>query len=395
MALAAIAPAAAPKRLNILGSTGSIGQSTLSVVAEHPERFTVQVLTAQNNVELLAQQAKQVRAKMAVIGDENHYRALQQLLSGTGIGCAAGRDALIQTASEPAECTVAGIVGAAGLEVALAAIGNSDVLALANKECLVCAGEVFMQAVAASHTRLIPVDSEHSAIFQVLNERQRDQVEAIVLTASGGPFWQRPVGTFHAITPEEAVAHPNWKMGAKISVDSATMMNKGLELIEAYYLFGVEESRLSALIHPESIVHSLVYYADGSVLAQLGTPDMRTPIAVSLAWPERMSVSAPRLDLAALGSLTFTAPDYARFPLLKLAQEALKQKGASLPVLNAANEEAVSAFLDRRIGFENIHAVVAQTLARLGSVGAVCTLEAVRAIDEEARICARAFIARL
>jgi 1-deoxy-D-xylulose-5-phosphate reductoisomerase len=323
---------------------------------------------------------------VAVIAREDLYEPLREGLAGTGIEAAAGEAALIEAASRPADWVMAAIVGAAGLHPTLAAVEQGAHVALANKECLVCAGDFFLQAVARSGATLLPVDSEHNAIFQVLEADALDRVDKIVLTASGGPFRTASLEEMRRATPAQAVAHPQWDMGAKISVDSATMMNKGLELIEAHHLFPVGEARIDILVHPQSIIHSMVAYADGSVLAQLGTPDMRIPIANTLAWPARMQTPAARLDLAQIGKLTFEAPDLKRFPALTLARNALQSGGAAPTILNAANEVAVAAFLAGKLGFLDIVQLVERLMDELaGGVAAPDTLEGVMEIDRFVR----------
>jgi 1-deoxy-D-xylulose-5-phosphate reductoisomerase len=383
-----------PRRISILGSTGSIGCSTVDLLRRDPGAYEVEALTARSNVSLLAQQARELKPRLAVIADESLYDALKDALSGTNVAVAAGAAALEEAAAADADLVMAAIVGAAGLKPTLAAVARGKTVALANKECLVCAGEVMLKAVERSGATLLPVDSEHSAIFQVFDFDNVEQVERIILTASGGPFLDLDLARMKDVTPAQAVAHPNWSMGAKISVDSATMMNKGLEVIEASYLFPVPEERIEVLIHPQSVVHSLVGYADGSVLAQLGTPDMRTPIAYALAWPRRTGSPAARLDLAQVGQLTFRAPDPKRFPALTVARQALKSGGAAPTVLNAANEIAVQGFLGGEIGFLDIVAVVSETLEMLPP-GSVTTLEDVVAVDAAAREAARGQVARI
>jgi 1-deoxy-D-xylulose-5-phosphate reductoisomerase len=365
MAVTAPRPQAAPRRVTVLGATGSIGCNTLDLVARSPEKFRVEALTAQRNVPQLARQARELGASLAVIGDPSLYGALKAALAGSQVEAAAGPGALVEAAMRPADWVMAGIVGAAGLAPTLAAVRRGVVVALANKECLVCAGELILQEARRSGATLLPVDSEHNAIFQVFDFARPEAVEKIILTASGGPFLNCPLDRMASVTPAEAVQHPNWEMGAKISVDSATMMNKGLEMIEARCLFPLRAEQIEVLIHPQSVVHSLVAYVDGSVLAQLGAPDMRTPIAYTLAWPGRMAAPAARLDLARLGQLTFQQPDLERFPALRLAREALVAGGSAPIVLNAANEAAVEAFLAGRIGFLEIARTVERTLARL------------------------------
>jgi 1-deoxy-D-xylulose-5-phosphate reductoisomerase len=380
-------PQAARRSITVLGATGSIGCNTLDLVARHRERFAVEALTGNRNVERLAAQARAVGAKLAVTADESQYGALKAALSGSGVEVAAGADAVIAAAERPTDWVMAAIVGAAGLKPTLAAARRGAIIGLANKECLVSAGSLMMAEITRCGATLIPVDSEHSAIFQVFDFANANTVERITLTASGGPFRSRDLAQMASVTPAEAVAHPNWDMGAKISVDSATMMNKGLELIEAFHLFPVRGEQIEIVVHPQSVIHSLVTYIDGSVLAQLGCPDMRTPIAVALAWPHRMVTPAARLRLADIGQLTFEEPDEIKFPALRLAREALQAGGAATAVLNAANEVAVHHFLAGAIGFLEIPAVVEETLA-ICERGAATTLDEILAIDGEARRCA-------
>ena len=372
------------KRITVLGSTGSVGTNTLDLVARNRELFAVEALTANQNVEALASQAQKFDAKLAVIADEGRYKDLKSLLAGTSIACAAGPEALNEAAAQPSELVMAAIVGAAGLAPTMEAVRRGTTVALANKECLVSAGDIFTQAVTEHGATLLPVDSEHSAIYQVFDFDQADRVTKVILTASGGPFRTREIASMRNVTPAEAIAHPNWDMGAKISVDSATMMNKGLELIEVFHLFPVEKSAIDILVHPQSVIHSLVEYVDGSVLAQLGTPDMRTPIAFALAWPQRMPAPSPRLDLHEIGQLTFEDPDTERFPALRLAREALDAGGAAPTILNAANEVAVRRFLDGEIGFLDISVVVEKTLENV-THSAINSLADVVSIDEVAR----------
>ena len=380
-----------PRRVTILGSTGSIGCSTIDLIQRNPERFEVAALTANTNAELLASQARKLGAELAVIAESSHYRALADALNGTGIECAAGAEALVEAAERRSDWVMAGIVGASGLAPTLAAVSRGAIVGLANKECLVCAGSLFMREVEASGATLLPVDSEHNAIYQVFASQAPESIEKIVLTASGGPFRTWSVADIARATPREAVAHPNWDMGAKISVDSATMMNKGLELIEAHHLFGLPADRIEIVVHPQSIVHSMVAYIDGSVLAQLGTPDMRIPISYALAWPERMKTPSERLDLSTVGRLEFEEPDPERFPALRLARDALNAGGAAPTVLNAANEEAVERFLDGRIGFLDIARVV-ETVVEALSGREVSNLGDVREADRLARERARALM---
>ncbi len=381
-----------PRTVTILGSTGSIGRSTVDLIERHPSAYDVIALTGNTNVRLLAEQARRLGARIAVIADPDRYGELADALSGSGVEPAAGAERLIEAAGLPAEWVMAGIVGAAGLAPTLAAVRRGAIVALANKECLVCAGSLFMDEIARSGAVLIPVDSEHNAIFQVFDFDDRDSIERIILTASGGPFRTAPLARLATATPAEAVAHPNWDMGDKISVDSATMMNKGLELIEAYHLFGLPQDRIQIIVHPQSIIHSMVAYVDGSVLAQLGTPDMRTPISYGLSWPRRMAAPSERLDLASIATLSFEDPDPQRFPALGLARQVLEADGAAPAVLNAANEVAVSGFLEGRIGFLEIARVVEETLEDLPGLPFSC-LGDVHAADEQARRRARALIA--
>lgn len=388
---------ATPCRLSILGATGSIGTSTLDLVGRHQDSYEIVALTAQSKPEELAQLAIRHRARLAVIGDEKHYGALKAALGASGIKAAAGADALCEAASAPSDCVMAAIVGAAGLKPTFAALERGRRIALANKECLVSAGSVFTSAVARTGAELVPVDSEHSAAFQLLAGAEPGSIEKIVLTASGGPFRSWSLEQLEQATPEKALKHPNWSMGDKITIDSATLMNKGLELIEAYHLFPVDHTAISAVIHPQSIVHCLVMYKDGSVLAQMAPPDMRTPIAVALAWPARMSAPTERLDLVRLGTLTFEAPDEARFPALRLAREAMQRGDTAPAFLNAANEEAVAAFLARKIGFCDIARTVEavlETASRDGSIAPASSLDDVLAADALARRLAQAHITR-
>ena len=388
------------RRVTVLGSTGSVGCSTLDLMdqieAAGGGAFEVVALTGGANIARLAEQARRWKPAVAVTADPALLQDLRDALAGSGVEAAAGDQAIIEAATRPADWIMAAIVGAAGLRSAWAAASTGATLALANKESLVCCGPALIQRVKQSGGRLIPVDSEHSAIHQVFPHEAPERVAKLVLTASGGPFRTMKRETLGAITPEQAVAHPNWSMGAKISVDSATMANKGLETIEAAYLFDMPAERIEVVVHPESIMHSMVEYVDGSTLAQMGPPDMKTPIAYALAWPDRIAWKAPRLDLAALGRLTFQAPDEERFPALKLARQALQAGGAAPTVFNAANEVAALAFLDRRLGFLNIAAVVADTLSRVTTPGAVpCSDDACDAalqVDAQARRTAKSII---
>jgi 1-deoxy-D-xylulose-5-phosphate reductoisomerase len=376
---------AAPRRITVLGSTGSVGKSTVSLLEAAPEgQFDIVALVAGRDWQGLAAQARRLKARHAVLADPSQYAALKEALAGTDIQVAAGPEAVIAAASLPADWTMAAIVGAAGLPATMAALARGGVMAIANKESLVCAGEPVLAAARAGGATILPVDSEHNAIFQALDMRDPSAVAKIILTASGGPCRTMSLAEMAAVTPEVAVRHPVWSMGAKISVDSATMFNKGLELIEAARLFPVPESRIDVLVHPQSTVHGLVQYTDGSVLAQLGTPDMRTPIAHALAWPARMAASVPPLDLIALGKLEFFAPDPVRFPALRLSREALRAGRGAPTILNAANEIAVGLFLEKRLRFLDIAAVVEETLSRLGAPEAA-DLPAIMAHDAAAR----------
>jgi 1-deoxy-D-xylulose-5-phosphate reductoisomerase len=381
----------APRTVSILGATGSVGASTLDLIGREPDRFAVHALTANSDAVGLAALARKHRAKLAVVAEESAYPALKAALAGSGIEATAGAEALVAAADLGADWTMAAIVGCAGLAPTLAAIRKGRTVALANKEALVSSGELMMSAVRESGATLLPVDSEHNAIFQCLASGRIEAVRRITLTASGGPFRTFTREQMAAVTPAQAVKHPNWSMGAKISIDSATMMNKGLELIEAHHLFPVGLEKLAIVVHPQSVIHSLVEFVDCSTLAQLGSPDMRIPIASTLAWPERMETPCLPLDLATIGRLDFEAPDETRFPATRLAREAAQAGGAAPAVLNAANEEAVAAFLSGQLGFLEIATIVAETLDRL-SLPAPQAMQAVWAIDTEARQMARALM---
>ena len=382
------------RKLSILGATGSVGSSTLDLVERHPERFEVVALTAAKNVAALADAARRTSANLAVIDDPTLLSELEERLEGSGCRAATGREALNEAAAGDADLVMAAIVGCAGLEPVMAAIEAGRTIALANKESLVTAGGLMTEAAQRSGATILPVDSEHNAIAQCLADNRSCDVARLVLTASGGPFRSKSRAEMAGMTPEQAVAHPNWSMGAKISVDSATMMNKGLELIEAHYLFGLPSGRIDILVHPQSVIHSMVEYVDGSVLAQLGSPDMRIPIAYALAYPERIETPAERLDLARIGSLTFEAPDLDRFPALRIAREALEAGGPAPIVLNAANEEAVAAFLDRRIGFLDICQTVEEAVARTSAAQPRSIAEVID-IDRAARALARDLMSEL
>ena len=353
------------RKVSILGATGSVGQSTLDLVAADPESFEVVALTAARNVDRLAADARRLRARLAVVADEDLLPQLRDALAGSDVRAAAGPAALRGAASGEADWIMAAIVGCAGLEPVMAAVEAGKTVALANKEALVTAGALMIDAARHSGATILPVDSEHNAIFQCVAGQDEDGIARLILTASGGPFRSCSAAEMAAVTPEQAVAHPNWSMGAKISVDSATMMNKGLELIEAHHLFGLPSNRIDILVHPQSVIHSLVEFTDGSVLAQLGSPDMRVPIAHTLAWPKRMKTDVQRLDLISVATLSFEAPDEQRFPALRLARQSLEAGGAASIILNAANEIAVSAFLRRRIHFPAIAALVEEALQQM------------------------------
>jgi 1-deoxy-D-xylulose-5-phosphate reductoisomerase len=372
------------RTVSVLGSTGSIGRSTLDLLAANRGAFRVRALVGNRNVALLAEQARAIGAELAVCCDPGGFAELRALLAGSGVEAACGAQAAVDAAALAADWTMAAITGAAGLHPTLAAIRRGGAVALANKEALVCAGEVMLRAVREAGAVLLPVDSEHNAVFQAMADGNAGAVESIVLTASGGPFRLASREEMAVATPEAALRHPVWSMGAKISIDSATLFNKGLEVIEAARLFGMDEGRIDVLVHPQSVVHGMVRYADGSVLAQMGSPDMRIPIAHCLAWPGRIATSSPRLDFAAVGRLEFAEPDPVRFPALRLAREALRAGRGAAAVLSAANEIAVEAFLARRIGFLDIAAVVEAVMGRLGAPPAE-TLEAVLEADGAAR----------
>jgi 1-deoxy-D-xylulose-5-phosphate reductoisomerase len=380
----------------VLGATGSIGENTLDLIGREPAAYHVIALTGGHNAARLAELAIQHRAELAVIADAEAYPALRQALSGTGIEAGAGEAALIEAASRPADWVMAAIVGAAGLKPTLEAVRQGRLIALANKECLVSAGDIFMAEVTRAKATLLPVDSEHSAVMQVIAGVQPERIERVCLTASGGPFRNWSLDAMRVARSEQALNHPNWSMGPKVTIDSATLMNKGLELLEAHHLFSLPAAKLDVLIHPQSIVHCLVHLSDGSVLAQMSCPDMRTPIAYSLAWPERMHAPTKRLDFAALGALTFEVPDVQRFPALRLAREVLAAGGSAGTVLNAANEVAVEAFLGGKIGFLAIAGLVETTLESTAElIGRHRRgLEDVLAIDTEARAKAKGLLAR-
>lgn len=385
---------AQPRSVTILGSTGSIGKSTVDLLQGHRGKFHVRALTANKNVTLLAQQARALNAELAVVADETLYNDLKSALSGTGIRAAAGAAAVLEAAELPSDWIMAAIVGAAGVEATLRAIRQGSTVALANKEALVCAGPFMMEAVAKSGATLLPVDSEHNAVFQVFDSRHRAGIRRIILTASGGPFLRRSRDSLETVTPAEAIRHPNWAMGAKISVDSATMMNKSLEVIEAAYLFNLPSEQIDVLVHPQSLVHSMVEYIDGSILSQMGAPDMRTPIAHTLAWPARVETTGDKLDLTKNVTFVFEPIDIERFYALKLARQALKAGLGYPTALNAANEVAVEAFLAGRLKFSDIEKVSERVLQSI-KIKAISDLNGIFALDGEARAIAATAIQAL
>ncbi len=384
-----------PRTITLLGATGSIGMNVIDLLERNDDQFNVVALTANRNAEQLANLAIKHKAQIAVVADETKYQALKQALSGTNIEAAAGEGALVEAASRPADITMAAVVGAAGIAPSLEAVKQGNCLALANKECLVAAGDLFMSEIKKYNTTLLPVDSEHSAVYQSLDAQALDRIERVILTASGGPFRRKSLEEIEKATRAEALNHPNWEMGQKITIDSATMMNKGLEIIEAFHLFPVTPEQIDVVVHPESIIHGMVEYEDGSVIAQMGSPDMRTPIAYSLSWPTRMYAPAERLNFAKLGQLTFEEPDEVRFPALKIAKEALKSGGNAPTILNAANEIAVEAFLNEKINLLSIAAICAKSIDIVQrECGATTpqTLEDVLYIDDMARKTAQTFV---
>jgi 1-deoxy-D-xylulose-5-phosphate reductoisomerase len=374
--------------VTVLGATGSIGDSTLDLVRRGGARYRVEAITAHRNVESLARLAREFNVRYAAIADENRLDELRSALAGSGIASGAGESAIIEAAARPAEWVMAAVSGAAGLRPALAAVDRGATVALANKECLVCAGELFMQRAMKSGAQVLPADSEHNALFQALGSGNREELTRVIITASGGPFRTWPVEAIEQATLEQALKHPNWTMGQKITIDSASMMNKGLEVIEAAHLFALSADEIDVLVHPQSIIHGMVEFADRSVVAQLGAPDMRIPIAHCLGWPERIPGPAVRLDLAAIGQLTFEVPDLKRFPGLRLAYEALRAGGGAPTVFNAANEVAVAAFVERKIKFGMIARLVEATMAsasRAGAATAPTTVEDALSVDHTAR----------
>jgi 1-deoxy-D-xylulose-5-phosphate reductoisomerase len=387
--------AAEVRSISVLGATGSIGSSTLDLIKRNRDRYRVEALAAGKNAQALSACALEVGAKLAVISDPNAYSALKDALAGTGIEAAAGPDALVEAAVRPVDWIMASIAGAIGLKPTLAAIERGMTVALANKECLVCAGGLFMRRARATGATVLPVDSEHNAIFQALTAGPREGVKRIILTASGGPFRTWSAEQIRAATPQQALKHPNWSMGPKVTIDSATLMNKGLELIEAHHLFALPSSQIDVLVHPQSVVHGMVEYRDGSVVAQLGPPDMRIPIAHCLAWPERLDGPVPRLDLAKVRELTFEDPDTTRFPALGLARQAMQTGGAAPTVLNAADEIAVAEFIAGRIPFMGIPALVSATLEAAAGRGLLKepeTIDAALSVDHESRELARSLL---
>jgi 1-deoxy-D-xylulose-5-phosphate reductoisomerase len=383
------------RSVSIFGATGSVGLSTLDLIRQHRSQYRVVALTANGNAAAIAQLAREFDAELAVVADETAYAELKDALAGTSIEAAAGADALVEAARRNADWTMASIVGCAGLPSTMAAIEAGKTVALANKEALVSAGALMMAAVQRSGATLLPVDSEHNAIFQCLAGGKIDQVRKITLTASGGPFRSFSLEEMRGVTSAQAVAHPNWDMGAKISIDSATMMNKGLELIEAYHLFPVGLDKIEILVHPQSVIHSMVEYVDCSTLAQLGSPDMRIPIASALAWPERIKTTCKPLDLATIGQLTFEQPDIARFPALRLARAAISDGGAKPAIMNAANEVAVAAFLNGHIGFLDIAALVEDTLCGYAPNNLPTCIDDLFSIDAAARVYAQTLIQKV
>jgi 1-deoxy-D-xylulose-5-phosphate reductoisomerase len=368
------------RSVTLLGATGSIGASTIDLIKREPGRYRVEAVSANRSAAALAALARELNARFAAVGDPAAYRQLKDALAGTGIAVGGGPDALIEAAQRPAEWVIGAITGAAGLKPTLAAAERGVMVAIANKECLVCAGGLFMRRAAAAGATVLPVDSEHNALFQAMSAGRRQDVRRVILTASGGPFRTKSAAEIKAATPEQALRHPNWSMGPKVTIDSATLMNKGLEVIEAFHLFALKPDEIDVLVHPQSIIHGLVEFRDGSLIAQLGSPDMRIPIAHCLAWPDsRLAGPAPRLDLAKAATLTFEEPDLERFPALRLARWALEAGGGAPTVLNAANEVAVEEFLGRRLGFTGIAALVEATLE--AAVGADLTREP-ESVDE-------------
>jgi 1-deoxy-D-xylulose-5-phosphate reductoisomerase len=382
------APETTERSVTILGATGSIGASTIDLLKRERARYRVEAVSANRSAASLAALAREVGARFAAVGDPAAYRELKDELSGSGIEAAAGENGVIEAAQRPAQWVIGAITGAAGLKPTLAAAERGGIVALANKECLVCAGGLFMRRAAAAGTTVLPVDSEHNALFQAMSAGRPEDVRRVILTASGGPFRTWSAAAIQAATREQALKHPNWSMGPKVTIDSATLMNKGLEVIEAYHLFALRPDQIDVLVHPQSVVHGLVEFRDGSFIAQLGSPDMRIPIAHCLAWPQRIDGPAVRLDLAQLSTLTFENPDLSRFPGLGLARQALETGGSAPTVLNAANEVAVAEFLAEKLRFTGIVALVSATLdaaARRGLTREPASVEDALSIDHESR----------
>ncbi len=384
---------AVKRKVAILGSTGSVGQQTIDLISRTPDAYEVVALTANKNVEKLAEQARLLRPALAVVGEDTHYQALKDALAGTGIKVAAGAKAVEEAAQIDSDWVMSAIVGAAGLPATLAAARRGATIAFANKETLVCAGPLMMRLVAEKGATLLPVDSEHNAIYQVFDFDHPEGISRLILTASGGPFRTKSRDEMAAMTPEQALKHPVWTMGAKISIDSATLMNKALEVIEAHFLFRMPREQIDVLVHPQSVIHSMVEYRDGSVLAQLGSPDMRTPIGYCLAWPERMETPVPKLDLAKIQQLTFENPDPVKFPALRFAQEAMAKGGTAPAALSAANEVAVQAFLEKRIGFLDIERINEAVLTKL-PVANLTDLDVLTEADNAARTMAAELAAK-
>lgn len=376
-----------PKMISILGATGSVGESSLDIVCSDPERYQIRALTAHRNVDKLAEAARLSKADYAAVADEASYGRLKELLSGTGIEVGAGESGLEHAATLQADIVIGAIVGAAGIKPTMAALKVGNQLALANKETLVCAGDLVMAEARRQDLRILPVDSEHNAIFQIFDEANIDEIDEVTITASGGPFRTWAQADIEKATAEQALKHPNWDMGAKITIDSASMMNKGLEVIEAHHLYAVRQDKFKVVVHPQSIIHGMVSYSDGSVLAHLAAPDMRTPIAHCLAWPERAAAKTKRLDLIALGQMTFEAPDPVRFPCLQLALDAMKAGGNMPNIMNAANEIAVAAFLEGEITFGGIASLVEAVMTKMDGDGGlpVSSLDLVLELDQKAR----------
>ena len=389
------AAASAVRAVTVLGATGSIGDSTMDLLRASPERYQVESLTANSNVEALAKLAIEFNARFAAIADPDRLDELKTALAGTGTACGAGESAIIEAAARPADWVMAAVSGAAGLKPALAAVDRGATIALANKECLVCAGDFFMQRAAKAGACILPADSEHNALFQALGSGNREELVRVIITASGGPFRTWASGDIEQATLAQALKHPNWSMGQKITIDSASMMNKGLEVIEASYLFALEPDEIDVLVHPQSIIHGMVEFSDRSVVAQLGAPDMRTPIAHCLGWPERIVGPAAVLDLVKIGQLTFEAPDFGRFPGLRLAYDALRTGSGATTVYNAANEIAVAAFIGHKIRFGAIARLVEATMdgwVRSGNLAPLTSADDALAVDHNARNLARTLL---